>query len=96
MMEYVIRFFAGGLAVSTFAIFSDVLRPKSVACSRSVVFQRWGLPIDEEAQGIGPARSGIYGLRLACVRVRPSMAVARGGLNDRQGEAFGVDGYQVA
>jgi hypothetical protein len=31
MMEYIIRFFAGGLAVSTFAILGDVCRPKSFA-----------------------------------------------------------------
>lgn len=31
MMEYIIRFFVGGLAVSTFAILGDVLRPKSFA-----------------------------------------------------------------
>lgn len=31
MTEYLVRFFAGGLVVSTFAIFGDVLRPKSFA-----------------------------------------------------------------
>jgi hypothetical protein len=30
-MEYIIRFFVGGLAVSTFAILGDVFRPKSFA-----------------------------------------------------------------
>ncbi len=31
MIEYLLRFFAGGLVVSTFAMFGDVLRPKSFA-----------------------------------------------------------------
>lgn len=31
MMDYVIRFLAGGLVVSLFAILGDVLRPKSFA-----------------------------------------------------------------
>jgi hypothetical protein len=30
-MDYVIRFFAGGLIVSAFAILGDILRPKSFA-----------------------------------------------------------------
>jgi uncharacterized membrane protein (GlpM family) len=30
-MDYVLRFFAGGLIVSVFAILADVLRPKSFA-----------------------------------------------------------------
>ena len=31
MIEYIIRFFAGGLAVSMFAILGDVFRPKTFA-----------------------------------------------------------------
>ena len=31
MTEYVIRFFIGGVAVSTFALLADVFRPKSFA-----------------------------------------------------------------
>ena len=31
MMEYVVRFVAGGLIVSVFAIVGDMLRPKSFA-----------------------------------------------------------------
>jgi hypothetical protein len=31
MMEYVIRFVVGGIAVSFFAVFGDMLRPKSFA-----------------------------------------------------------------
>jgi urea transporter len=31
MMEYLIRFFIGGFAVSAFAVLGDVLRPKSFA-----------------------------------------------------------------
>jgi hypothetical protein len=30
-MEYVLRFLIGGAVVSLFAVFGDVLRPKSVA-----------------------------------------------------------------
>ena len=31
MMEYIIRFLAGGIAVSLFSVMGDVLRPKSFA-----------------------------------------------------------------
>ena len=31
MLEYSLRFFAGGIAVSTFAALGDTLRPKSFA-----------------------------------------------------------------
>jgi hypothetical protein len=31
MTEYVVRFFAGGVVVSSFAILGDILRPKSFA-----------------------------------------------------------------
>jgi hypothetical protein len=49
MPEYLVRFFAGGLAVSTFAILGDVLRPKSFAglfgAAPSVAFATLGIAV---------------------------------------------------
>jgi uncharacterized membrane protein (GlpM family) len=49
MIEYVIRFFIGGAVVSTFAMFADVLRPKSFAglfgAAPSVAFATLGIAV---------------------------------------------------
>jgi hypothetical protein len=66
-MEFVIRFVAGGLVVSTFAILGDVLRPKSFAgifgAAPSVALATLGLALWNDGSGYAAteARSMILG-----------------------------------
>jgi hypothetical protein len=53
-MEYLIRFLAGGLVVSAFAVLGDVLRPKSFAglfgAAPSVALATLGLALWKEGR----------------------------------------------
>ncbi len=76
MSEYIIRFVAGGLIVSAFAILSDVLRPKSFAgllgAAPSVALATLGIAVFQHGAGYAAAESWtmIYGaVALACYSV---------------------------
>lgn len=76
MSEYVIRFLAGGLAVSGFALLGDMLRPKSFAglfgAAPSVALVSLALAlsshgpdytaIDARSMIIGAAALGVFGI----------------------------------
>lgn len=73
MSEYVIRFIAGGLIVSAFAILSDMLRPKSFAglfgAAPSVALATLGIAVVQHGTRYAAAESWtmIYGAAaLAC------------------------------
>jgi uncharacterized protein DUF3147 len=67
MMEYVIRFLVGGLAVSVFAVIGDVLRPKSFAglfgAAPSIALATLGITIAQRGTGYAAteARSMMLG-----------------------------------
>jgi hypothetical protein len=66
-MEYIIRFFVGGLAVSTFAILGDVFRPKSFAglfaAAPSIALATLAIAVVQQGAGYAAteARSMIVG-----------------------------------
>lgn len=73
MTEYLVRFVAGGLIVSVFAIFGDMLRPKSFAgllgAAPSVALATLGIAVVQHGQQYAAAESWtmIYGaVALAC------------------------------
>ncbi len=73
MIEYVIRFLAGGLIVSAFAILSDMLRPKSFAgllgAAPSVALATLDIAVVQHGPEYAAAesRTMIYGgVALAC------------------------------
>ncbi len=73
MIEYAVRFLAGGLIVSAFAILSDVLRPKSFAgilgAAPSVALATLGIAVVQHGADYAAAESWtmIYGAAaLAC------------------------------
>ncbi len=73
MTEYIVRFVAGGLIVSAFAILSDVLRPKSFAgllgAAPSVALATLGMAIAQNGSRYAAAESStmMYGaVALAC------------------------------
>ncbi len=67
MIEYIIRFLAGGLIVSAFAILSDMLRPKSFAgllgAAPSVALATLGIAVVQHGSDYAAAESWtmIYG-----------------------------------
>jgi hypothetical protein len=67
MMEYVIRFVVGGIAVSVFAVLGDVLRPKSFAglfgAAPSIVLATLGIAMTQhgKAYAATEARSMMLG-----------------------------------
>ena len=67
MMEYVIRFVVGGVAVSVFAVLGDVLRPKSFAglfgAAPSIALATLGIAIAQHGAGYAAieARSMMIG-----------------------------------
>jgi hypothetical protein len=67
MMEYVIRFVVGGVAVSAFAVLGDVLRPKSFAglfgAAPSIALATLGIAIVQHGSGYAAteARSMMLG-----------------------------------
>jgi len=67
MMEYVIRFVVGGIAVSFFAVLGDVLRPKSFAglfgAAPSIALATLGIAIAQHGTGYAAteARSMMLG-----------------------------------
>lgn len=67
MMEYVIRFVVGGVAVSAFAVLADVLRPKSFAglfgAAPSIALATLGIAIVQHGSGYAAteARSMMLG-----------------------------------
>jgi uncharacterized membrane protein (GlpM family) len=73
MMEYIIRFLAGGIAVSLFSLMGDVLRPKSFAgllgAAPSIALVTLALTIS--AKGLGDAeleaRSMMFGSVALCL-----------------------------
>jgi hypothetical protein len=73
MTEYLVRFIAGGLIVSVFAILGDMLRPKSFAgllgAAPSVALATLGIAIVQHGADHAAAQSStmIYGaIALAC------------------------------
>ncbi|MHB0770421.1 DUF3147 family protein [Bradyrhizobium sp. 5.13L] len=73
MTEYLVRFVAGGLIVSVFAIFGDMLRPKSfaglLAAAPSVALATLGIAVIQHGPQYAAASSWtmIYGaIALAC------------------------------
>jgi Protein of unknown function (DUF3147) len=73
MIEYIVRFLAGGLIVSAFAILSDILRPKSFAgllgAAPSVALATLGIAIVQHGSQYAAAESWtmMYGAAaLAC------------------------------
>ncbi|MBP0110312.1 MULTISPECIES: DUF3147 family protein [Bradyrhizobium] len=73
MTEYLVRFVAGGLIVSVFAIFGDMLRPKSFAgllgAAPSVALATLGIAVVQHGPQYAAAESWtmIYGaIALAC------------------------------
>ena len=76
MTEYVLRFIAGGVIVSAFAILGDVLRPKSFAgllgAAPSVALATLGIAVVQHGSRYAAAESWtmIYGaVALACYSV---------------------------
>lgn len=76
MTEYVLRFIAGGVIVSMFSIFGDMLRPKSFAgllgAAPSVALATLGIAIVQHGPAYAAAESWtmIYGaIALACYSV---------------------------
>ena len=76
MTEYVIRFVAGGVIVSVFAILSDMLRPKSFAglfgAAPSVALATLGIAVAQHGAAYAAAESFtmVYGaVALACYSV---------------------------
>ncbi|MBR1166318.1 MULTISPECIES: DUF3147 family protein [Bradyrhizobium] len=76
MTEYLVRFVAGGLIVSVFAIFGDMLRPKSFAgllgAAPSVALATLGIAVVQHGPQYAAAESWtmIYGaIALACYSV---------------------------
>jgi hypothetical protein len=67
LVEYIIRFFVGGFAVSTFAIVGDVFRPKSFAglfgAAPSIALATLAIAVVEQGAGYAAteARSMILG-----------------------------------
>jgi hypothetical protein len=65
--EYVVRFFAGGLIVSLFAVLGDVLRPKSFAgllgAAPSVALATLGIAVFQHGSAYGATQAGtmMYG-----------------------------------
>jgi hypothetical protein len=91
-MEYVIRFLAGGLIVSLFAVIGDILRPKSFAglfgaapsvalVSLSLAFWKHGgayVSVEGRSMILGAAAFAVYSF-LVCqllMRVRSSARTA--------------------
>ncbi len=73
MTEYVLRFIAGGVIVSAFAILGDMLRPRSVGgllgAAPSVALATLGIAVVQHGPRYAAAESGtmIYGaVALAC------------------------------
>ncbi len=69
MMEYIIRFLVGGIAVSLFSAMGDVLRPKSFAgllgAAPSIAVATLALTIS--AKGVGDAESEARSMMLGAV-----------------------------
>jgi uncharacterized membrane protein (GlpM family) len=69
MMEYIIRFLVGGIAVSLFSTMGDVLRPKSFAgllgAAPSIAVATLALTIS--AKGVGDAESEARSMMLGAV-----------------------------
>ena len=92
MSEYAIRFLAGGLAVSVFALLGDILRPKSFAgllgaapsvalVSLALAFSSHGpdyTAIDARSMIIGAAALGIFGI-VTCHALKHLRMSAMGG-----------------
>ena len=84
MSEYILRFFAGGLIVSAFAILSDMLRPKSFAgllgAAPSVALATLGIAVARHGAAYAAAESFtmIYGaIALACYSVAVCQLLVR-------------------
>lgn len=69
MIEYIVRFLAGGLIVSAFAILSDILRPKSFAgllgAAPSVALATLGIALVQHQSQCAAAESSQRGSRFA-------------------------------
>lgn len=89
-MEFVVRFLAGGIVVSAFALFGDLLRPKSFAglfsAAPSVALVTLGLAFQNEgpdyinaesrAMVFGSIALGIYGLLVCHLLMRRQWSAA--------------------
>lgn len=88
MTEYVVRFVAGGLVVSAFAILSDMLRPKSFAgllgAAPSVALATLAIACVQHGAGYAAAesRTMIYGAAaLACYSLAVCQLLMRSSVN---------------
>jgi hypothetical protein len=65
MMEYIVRFLAGGIAVSLFSMMGDVLRPKSFAgllgAAPSIALVTLALTVSAKGLDDAAARSMMFG-----------------------------------